>query len=134
MILTNAKVNPAACLTGQQATSISEQDIKGKRPQGKQNNSQYSAVCADRCRSGRWFNIALCMRSYFCIWMQGAFSHALAEYAMTAFTHFAKKIPTLQAQQKAHVWQLVSVEKLRSDVINTCCLFEQTIAQDLKAR
>ena len=51
---------------------------------------------------------------------------------MAAFTHFAKKIPVLQAQQKAHVWKLVTVEELRSDIMHACCLIVQTFAQDLK--
>ena len=36
---------------------------------------------------------------------------------MAAFLHFAKKIPALEAQQKAHVWKLVTVEELRSDMM-----------------
>ena len=45
--------------------------------------------------------------------MQGAFSHSLAEYAMTSCLYFAKCIQELQANQKAGAWKKLYVEELR---------------------
>lgn len=47
--------------------------------------------------------------------VQGAFSHSLAEYAMTACLYFAKCIQELQANHKKGKWEPLYVEELRLD-------------------
>ena len=44
---------------------------------------------------------------------QGPYSHALAEWAITACSWFAKDLPRLKAQQKDHNWEPYLVEELR---------------------
>jgi len=46
-------------------------------------------------------------------WLQGTFSHSLAEYALTSCLYFAKCIPQLQANQRANKWEPLYVEELR---------------------
>lgn len=44
---------------------------------------------------------------------QGVFSHSLSEYAITACLYFAKRMPELQANQKAGKWDQLIVEELK---------------------
>ena len=45
--------------------------------------------------------------------LQGAFSHSLAEWALTACSWFAKDLPRLKRQQKDRNWESYYVEELR---------------------
>ena len=50
----------------------------------------------------------------FCLWLQGSFSHSLAEYTLAACNWFAKDFPRLRAQQKARKWAPFNVEELKN--------------------
>jgi phosphoglycerate dehydrogenase-like enzyme len=43
---------------------------------------------------------------------RGAFKRALAEFVIAAALHFAKDVPRLQRQQRAHAWELFDMEEL----------------------
>jgi phosphoglycerate dehydrogenase-like enzyme len=43
---------------------------------------------------------------------RGAFKRALAEFVIAAALHFAKDVPRLQRQQRAHAWELYDMEEL----------------------
>lgn len=45
--------------------------------------------------------------------LQGAYSHSLAEWALTACSWFAKDLPRLKQQQKDRNWEPYYVEELR---------------------
>lgn len=45
--------------------------------------------------------------------LQGAYSHSLAEWALTACSWFAKDLPRLKHQQKERNWEPYYVEELR---------------------
>ena len=45
--------------------------------------------------------------------VQGAYSHSLAEWALTACSWFAKDLPRLKRQQKDRNWEPYYVEELR---------------------
>ena len=44
---------------------------------------------------------------------QGAYSHSLAEWALTACSWFGKDLPRLKRQQKERNWESYYVEELR---------------------
>eukprot|EP00803_Ostreobium_quekettii_P005466 evm.model.scf_219.9 EVM.evm.TU.scf_219.9 scf_219:83670-88488(-) len=48
---------------------------------------------------------------------QGAYSHSLAEYAITACNWFAKDLPRMRAAQKAKKWDVFDVEELRGSTM-----------------
>lgn len=48
--------------------------------------------------------------------LQGAYSHSLAEWALTACSWFAKDLPRLKRQQKDRNWEPYYVEELRQAV------------------
>ena len=52
------------------------------------------------------------MCSIICM-LQGAYSHSLAEWALTACSWFAKDLPRLKVQQKDRNWESYYVEELR---------------------
>ena len=60
--------------------------------------------------------------------LQGAYSHSLAEWALTACSWFAKDLPRLKRQQKDRNWESYYVEELRS-----AYLTEQTVVAFLLA-
>ena len=43
---------------------------------------------------------------------RGAFKRALAEFVIAAALHFAKDVPRLQRQQRAHTWELYDMQEL----------------------
>ncbi|KAK9866561.1 hypothetical protein WJX84_010448 [Apatococcus fuscideae] len=48
---------------------------------------------------------------------RGAFSHSLAEWAITSCSWFAKDLPRMRANQKAHKWAPYDVEELRNKTL-----------------
>lgn len=48
--------------------------------------------------------------------VQGAYSHSLAEWALTACSWFAKDLPRLKQQQKDRNWEPYFVEELRQAI------------------
>ncbi|KAK9842741.1 hypothetical protein WJX74_001639 [Apatococcus lobatus] len=48
---------------------------------------------------------------------RGAFSHSLAEWAITACSWFAKDLPRMRRNQKAHSWESYEVEELRNKTL-----------------
>ena len=48
--------------------------------------------------------------------LQGAYSHSLAEWALTACSWFAKDLPRLKQQQKDRNWEPYYVEELRQAI------------------
>lgn len=48
------------------------------------------------------------------LFFQGAYSHSLAEWALTACSWFAKDLPRIKRQQKDRNWEPYYVEELRS--------------------
>ena len=70
--------------------------------------------------------LLLCDTSW--IVSQGAYSHSLAEWALTACSWFAKDLPRLKRQQKDKNWEPYYVEELRlvaypaaANRIDQCC-------------
>ena len=51
---------------------------------------------------------------------QGAYSHSLAEWALTACSWFAKDLPRLKRQQKDKNWEPYYVEELRLVTVFCC--------------
>lgn len=45
--------------------------------------------------------------------MQGTFSHALAEFAIFGCLYFAKLMPRMLKQKRAHKWEKFNVQELR---------------------
>ena len=61
---------------------------------------------------------------------QGAYSHSLAEWALTACSWFAKDLPRLKRQQKDKNWEPYYVEELRlvaypaaASRVDQCCQY-----------
>ena len=49
--------------------------------------------------------------------MQGAYTQSVAEWAIAACCWFAKDLPRLQAQKRAHNWEPFLVEELRGKTL-----------------
>lgn len=79
---------------------------------------QHSAAVLD-CSTQLRHSIALMW-----VYLQGAFSHSLAEWALTACSWFGKDLPRLKAQQQDRNWEPYFVEELRYFLQCTICIMD----------